>query len=113
MNIIDPNSPNFFYALGGLILIIYVLFTRRRLKKLGDRIPETTSENTETDVLGMEKPVPKGLDQFKSLDKAMKWKTILLIVLMVIGLYLVFTQGPTLRNESGPTKAIFEQGAED
>ncbi len=113
--VLDPNNPNFFYALGGVILIVYVLFTRRRLNKLKNRIPGNDKESagSETDVLGMEKPIPKGIEHFTSLDKVMQWKTILLIVLMIIGLYLVFTQGPSMRNESGPVESVLEQGSEE
>jgi len=109
-NIIDPNSPNLFYVLGGVILIIYVVTSRRRLKKLQDKIPDSPQGETERDVLGMEKETPKGVEHFTSLDKVMKWKVVLLVVLMIIGLYLVVFQGPTINNDSGPVKSYIEQG---
>jgi len=109
-NIIDPNSPNLFYALGGIILIVYIFFSRRRLKKLQDKIPDSPQGETERDVLGMEKEIPKGMEHFTSLDKVMKWKVVLLIVLMIIGLYLVVFQGQTINKDSGPVKSNIEQG---
>ena len=85
---IDPNHPYFFYLLGGVILLIYILFSRRKLKSLGNE----KLENNTTSSQDAEGHIPKGVEHFTSLDKVMQWKTILLIVLMIIGLYLVFTQ---------------------
>ena len=111
LNIVGFNPIDGYFALGGIILIIYVFFTRRRLKKLQEKIPDTPSENTEKDVLGMDKPIPNGVEHFTSLDKVMKWKVVLLVVLMIIGLYLVVFQGPTINKDKGPVESIIKQGS--
>jgi len=110
VNIGDKPLDGIFVFIG-IILIVYVLFTRRRLKRLNERIPDSTKENreTETDVLGMEKPVPQGIEHFTSLDKVVKWKTVLLIVLMIIGLYLIFTQKHWKYDSKGPVNSTIEQ----
>jgi hypothetical protein len=112
-NLMDTTSSNMFYVLGGLILIIYVITSRRRLKKLQDKIPDSPRGETERDVLGMEKEIPQGIEHFTSLDKVMKWKVVLLVVLMIIGLYLVVFQGPTINNDTGPVESYIEQGPID
>ena len=99
-----------FYVFGGLILIVYIFTTRRRLKKLQDKIPDSSQGETERDVLGMEKEIPKGIEHFISLDKVMQWKVVLLVVLMIIGLYLVVFQGSTINNDGGPVESYIEQG---
>ena len=106
------NSIYDLFALGGIIIIVYVIISRRKLKKLKSNKPETSGDayNLDTDVLGMEKAIPQGIEHFTSLDKVMKWKIVLLIVLMIIGLYLVFTQGPVKTRTSAPGHAIIEQG---
>ena len=105
-NLIDHSDTNLFYALGGIILIVYVFTTRRRLKKLQNKIPDSPQGEIGRDVLGMEKEIPNGLEHFTSLDKVMKWKVVLLVVLMIIGLYLVVFQGPTINDNRG----IFNNG---
>jgi len=109
-----------YFAFGGFIIIVYVIISRRKLKKLKSKKTETSGDafNMDTDVLGMKKSIPHGIEHFTSLDKVMKWKTVLLVVLMIIGLYLVFTQGSTISHTSetvtvspsGPGNAVIEQG---
>ena len=101
------------FLFGGLVLIIYVVTSRRRLKKLQDKIPDSPQAETERDVLGMEKEIPKGIEHFTSLDKVMQWKVVLLVVLMIIGLYLVVFQRPTINKDTGPVKSYIEQGPID
>ncbi|MCK5856402.1 MAG: hypothetical protein KAG64_02865 [Bacteroidales bacterium] len=85
---LESDHPYFFYLLGGIILLVYILLSRRKLRDLGDdnlRANEASQQSEEG-------RIPKGMEHFTSLDKIMKWKVILLVVLMIIGLYLVITQ---------------------
>jgi len=81
---LDPKHPYFFYILGAAILLIYIAVSRRNLKKVDK---SDSQDNTREDG-----KIPKGMEHFTQLDKTMKWKSILLIVLIIIGLYLVIFQ---------------------
>jgi len=82
---LDPKHPYFFYILGTAILLVYVAVSRRNLKNENESKftnSDNASENEDTQI-------PKGMEHFTQLDKTMKWKTVLLVVLIIIGLYLV------------------------
>ncbi len=78
---LDPEHPYFFYILGAAILLVYIAVSRRKLRDLG----EIKSDEMDDE----EARIPRGKEHFTQLDKTMKWKTVLLIVLIIIGLYLV------------------------
>jgi FtsH-binding integral membrane protein len=101
----NTDHPYFFYLLGGVILLAYIFFSRRNLKDLGE-----DREINNQDISGEEEQIPKGIEHFTSLDKTMQWKVVLLVVLMIIGLYLVVFQGPTINKDSGSVKSNIEQG---
>ena len=87
----NTDHPYFFYLLGGIILLVYIIFSRRNLKDLGaDR--EINNHGS----IDEEVKIPKGIEHFTSLDKTMQWKVVLLVVLMIIGLYLVLFQDSTI-----------------
>jgi hypothetical protein len=90
----DDGISQLVLAIGGLVLFIYIIFSRRFLskKKYGKAIYQQDNAVVEKDVLGMDKAVIEDTDtSYANIgnDKSIKVKTILLIILIIIGLYLV------------------------
>jgi len=102
---IDDINP--FYLFGALILIMYVFTTRHRLRKMQKKIAD--GEDASAKVLGSENEIPKGMEHFTGLDKNLQWKVVLLITLIIIGIYLVVFQSPTVNKENRPEESHIEQ----
>jgi hypothetical protein len=90
----DGGLPRLVLAIGGLVLFIYIIFSRRFLskKKYGKALYQQDNAVVEKDVLGMDKAIIEDTDAIDNnigKDKSIKVKTVLLIILIIIGLYLV------------------------
>lgn len=111
----DIGASELILALGGVVLFIYVVFSRRLLskKKYGKPLEQNDNIIVEKDVLGMDKAVIEDYKENDNLDrgKSIKVKTILLIILIVIGLYLVVSNSNALKNSYiAPTQSELKQG---
>ncbi len=94
--LISFSLPQKLLALGGLVLFVYIVFSRRLLSKKNYGKPLQRKDNiiVEKDVLGMEKQVTADFntnDDTSWKSKSIKIKTILLFILVLIGLYLVIS----------------------
>lgn len=113
LNIIDSfdgGVSELILALGGAVLFIYVIFSRRLLsrKKYGKSIDNNHNIVIEKDILGMDKASAVDYIQTDNVDRgsSIKVKTILLIILVIIGLYLVFSKSNVLRRSAlSPTES--------
>lgn len=117
LNSIGNNSESIklVLALGGLVLFLYVIFSRRILRKknYGKSLEQHDSITVDKDVLGMDKAV---ISEYGEIDtnaikgKSIKVKTILLIILAMIGLYLVFSKSKTFKiNTLSPTETNLQR----
>jgi len=104
INNFDGGVSELILALGGIVLFIYVIFSRRLLskKKYGKPLEQNDNIVIEKDVLGMDKAVIEDYSESENVDrgKGIKVKTILLIILILIGLYLVFSKSNVLRKST-------------
>ncbi len=91
-------------ALGLLIIAIYVISSRKLLGKKSDS-PIIDSENKfvpQRDVLGMEIEGTPIEIKGGTAQNSKSWKTILLIALVAIGLYLVISRSERAKNFRNP-----------
>ena len=113
LNLIDLDPPNEIAVLGGIIILIYVIVTRVRTRKQKiERNTEVKEEDriySDKDILGMDKPSSAEPNEVTSMDKLLKWKTVLLIFLMILGLYLVYANRPNVKDRGFSPKGSFEQ----
>jgi len=96
------EMPELLLALGGFILFIYVIFSRRFLskKKYGKSLYQERNISMQKDVLGMDKAVLEDADnEIPEIDNkvVLKRKTILLIILIIIGIYLIISNSNAIK----------------
>ena len=92
---IEYNRDNEFLVFLGFILSIYLfhhfLKVRKITKEQDDILHQGVELVEETDVLGMKKIVYENTSNYTTLDKLMSWKVFVLMSLIFISVYLIYS----------------------
>lgn len=97
----EYSRDNEFLVFLGFILSVYLfhhfLKVRKITKEHDDIIHRDVELVEETDVLGMQKIVYKSNKNYTTLDKLMSWKVFVLMSLIFISVYLIYSDRPDVK----------------
>jgi len=99
--LIEFNKDNEFLVFLGFVLSVYLfhhfLKARKAIKKQSNTLNTEDEFVEEMDVLGMKKIVYESNKNYTTLDKLMSWKVFVLMSLIFISVYLIYSDRPDVK----------------
>jgi len=97
------NDNQFLVFMGFLLtayLFYYLVKSKRKTKPQKEGVKPEAELVEETDVLGMKKVVYRNASNYTTLDKLMSWKVFLLMSLIFISVYMIYSNRPNVKGFS-------------